>query len=700
MGSWWFEWRARRAEARASRARAKAGAAERRRQALAEERQAEAEARAADRDAKDEGRDVSGLLTIALQVLGVSAGLAALAALAGGAMMWIRFDDLDLPADRAVALLPNELLVVVGAQALLTPLLVGVGVLVLLILLDPLDDGRIAPWRFWFLMAVLVGVAAYAIWWLEDDLNWEGVAIMVALTALLLAAIVSTAVRTDRVRFIAWVLFGAAAIFSAAVAIAETKADPRMEPVAMVLRAEPPGTPERGIAGFFVGESTDRVYFVSLPGNADPGDPFADQPVDRVVSVARDEVARMAIREPIGTDAARGGRDLAYHLLAELRQSMRPAEEAGKAEPVVTLHPEVAFAPLVHLHAKETAFPMSARGFIDRSELRWAHDSDCDDALLAVGSKLPGASAGTIDDAKLGREPAYRWAPRDPECRPLPTEFAATDRTRPFDAKRARRDGRDLELHEGFYLDLDDDALHGRDDVDESGSQRFLRNVPVYVETRPDELGGRRRVGARRYMRLTYWFLYGDSQPPPGRPRGLSKLIAHEGDWERISVLVLHAPGSDRYEPVSVRYHFHDDSRDVPWHAVRRVEGDGADGSGLTHPVVYSARGSHASYPRSGRHATPYQPQGKEYFVVYDDAIACSRCPQWQTWKQLVDARAQLWYGFGGAWGRVRGTGFMTGPIGPSDYKIGRREGPPTKTLGSKPPVPTAPPALQEQAAE
>ena len=67
----------------------------------------------------------SSSFSIALQLVGAATGLAALITFVGGAILWIRFDALHLPADQALNLLPKQLLLVVGGHALLAPILVA-----------------------------------------------------------------------------------------------------------------------------------------------------------------------------------------------------------------------------------------------------------------------------------------------------------------------------------------------------------------------------------------------------------------------------------------------------------------------------------------------------------------------------------------------------------------------------------------------
>jgi hypothetical protein len=233
-----------------------------------------------------------------------------------------------------------------------------------------------------------------------------------------------------------------------------------------------------------------------------------------------------------------------------------------------------------------------------------------------------------------------------------------------------------LDLREGFYLDLRDDARRGAAGrVHVEGPQKLFDGAPAYYELDPEQ------DGRRRSLRITYWFFYGLSQPPG--PPAVTRFLVHEGDWERISVLLALAPKPDRYRPVSVRYYTHDGHRDVAWAAVKRVGTGGSVPS--THPVVFSARGSHASFWRAGRYENVYRAGGRRRFAVYDDAIACPDCPQWRTWDSLVDVRAQPWYGFGGSWGAVGSIGGTTGPLGPSPFKKRGLGANPTTTVRQAP---------------
>ena len=148
-------------------------------------------------------------------------------------------------------------------------------------------------------------------------------------------------------------------------------------------------------------------------------------------------------------------------------------------------------------------------------------------------------------------------------------------------------------------------------------------------------------------------------------------------------MLLEHGAGSSSYLPLSVRFHTHDGHRDIAWRAVTRVAGGSS--STPTHPVAFSALGSHATYWRTGDYAIVVKLAGRTAIAVHDHAIACSDCPEWRTWEQLVDVRAAPWYGFGGAWGAAGGVkgGGTTGPLGPSRYKTKGAEPRPDADAGA-----------------
>lgn len=73
-----------------------------------------------------------GWWTVAVTLLGAAAGITGFVALVGGAILWIRFDELGLPADRAVAALPKSVLLAVGAHTVVGPIVAGLVALLFL----------------------------------------------------------------------------------------------------------------------------------------------------------------------------------------------------------------------------------------------------------------------------------------------------------------------------------------------------------------------------------------------------------------------------------------------------------------------------------------------------------------------------------------------------------------------------------------
>ena len=595
-------------------------------------------------------------LGTALRVLGAVTGIAAVMTFVGGAMVWIRFDELRLPADQAVSLLPKQLLLIVGAHAMAVPVGVGVFVAVIFVLINAMDPrGEWTGLRKTMMWVFAIPSALVAAWlvrpydvWPEWFVTAGTLVVGLVLLGITLKADVPHAI-------LPWVVLGVWTLCGAVVAVMRTTGPPTMEPVAVVLD----GTPS-GVGGFYIGQTTDRLYIAPLPGSGDPGDPFADADINRVLEIDRAKIQQMSLRGPTGLRADEVGREQAQSLLEDLR-GLISGKPAPDPRPIITSDPVTAFAPLVHLHADEKLMPMSAEAFLKNSWLAWAHDDGCDDWVpgdrhLARPSDDK-AAKGAFDHSGLAGAGAYQHGLTDSNCDEVGrVGYLAAFHTRPFDAPD-RTAG--LPEKEGFYLDLDDKFRKGTAKVEKEGPQRVVRSMPVYWERASEKVDG------QDGLRITYWTFYGLSQPP-GNTTG-TRYLVHEGDWERISVLIQNGQAEGEYLPISVRYHAHDGSRVVPWAAVKRVGTGGSIDS--THPVVYSARGSHASYWRAGDYENVFEFAGRRRFAVFDQATSCPDCPQWRTWETLLDAKAQHWYGYGGAWGNVGSDTGFTGPLGPSSYK-------------------------------
>ena len=143
---------------------------------------------------------------------------------------------------------------------------------------------------------------------------------------------------------------------------------------------------------------------------------------------------------------------------------------------------------------------------------------------------------------------------------------------------------------------------------------------------------------------IQYWFFfpYNDSVGS----------FNHEADWEHITVRVDEAG-----EFVSAWYAQHEGGQRYMAGALTFVDD--------THPQVWVADGSHASFPSAGSFDIPNVPGFDDH--TYNDG------PVWQTWTSLVHvgekARprgGQDFIRYGGRWGEYGNTSVTTGPRGPS----------------------------------
>jgi hypothetical protein len=320
---------------------------------------------------------------------------------------------------------------------------------------------------------------------------------------------------------------------------------------------------------------------------------------------------------------------------------------------VKTAAPVRTFAPMLHLHPNERLLPMSAGAFLARSALRWS-DGECGEVTIAAARAGGASGAATIDASRLAGDRPYRHAARRiPGCRRAKV-FSSSDYTRPYDPLRDNT----ITSHEGFFLDLDDRARSGSRAVSRDTSPPSV-DVPVYYDRNT------RQANGYTIVRLTYSMLYGmERLPGPS----LGGLTAHEGSWRWIRVLLRGRPQAHEYVPVAVRYGPR--SRYLPWRSVSKV---GPLGRAATHPSIFIARASHVLYPKPGRYPRPVSTATRD-LLLHDEARACPECIAWRSWRSLRYARAQSWYGYGGAWGESPAhVGLVTG-LAPTPWGEGTKE--------------------------
>jgi hypothetical protein len=309
------------------------------------------------------------------------------------------------------------------------------------------------------------------------------------------------------------------------------------------------------------------------------------------------------------------------------------AERLRSSPPDRSLIPDPVrrYAPVVAFHPDEWLWPLDASLFLGNSTLMWAHE-DCESAGVARGSASEGQESLPLMAAERLGGGGYA---NQAGCGAAGGSFGSDELTRPHDTSLERL--ADLPATEGFFLELDDEYRAGDLVARESGE---ATGVSVYFDYEPG-----------RYV--TYWFLYGGSAAPVPDERLDSYVtaLAHEGDWERVSVRL----NADN-EATHMFYAQHLDGEELAWDDVVTADG--------THPFVYAALGTHASYPSAGvtELACPLAD-----VCVYD--VAEGSESEWQTLEHLRAVSDEPWFGFGGAWGTNWPRSELSGPLGPSRHK-------------------------------
>lgn len=175
--------------------------------------------------------------------------------------------------------------------------------------------------------------------------------------------------------------------------------------------------------------------------------------------------------------------------------------------------------------------------------------------------------------------------------------------------------------HGEFFLHPESDAVH--DGMPDSSGWRMYAHVKKSVVV----AGG---------FDVQFWFFYAYDFAKWG--------LNHEGDWEHVTVST-DADGNFVSAWLAQHTYGTRHSRsDLVWNG--------------THPIVYSAIGTHASYPRAGDWPTHY-PTMKDH--------TADGGPVWKGWENVVDVgekahpkNGQSFIRYGGRWG---GEGLFGGRI-------------------------------------
>lgn len=325
----------------------------------------------------------------------------------------------------------------------------------------------------------------------------------------------------------------------------------------------------------------------------------------------------------------------------------------------------VCYAPEVRFHPDEAFFPMDPNEFILDSQLWFSQTGACFQDTLVEDQP---SAAGIAAENYVTQAESFDLFTWDPGCRKSGPDYTTSQFTRPFraDSPSVSSDRpATLSEREGFYLDYTGSDIAGN--VPPVGGQLV---APMFAQILPDERGSGLRV-------ITYQMFYGFDPKADSSIADLAlrneivefaagtfdDIFVHEGDWERIDVVL----GNDDV-PIEVRYFGHgcsgptfESTNFVPWSA---LEAGLPGGGGLvdgTHPIVYTAQGSHASYPTERSPGTGSCPdaggvtdgaKGLTDETQYVPGVSSTWRP-WESDSALVDPTQECWYGFGGAWGQT-----------------------------------------------
>ncbi|HEY0279250.1 MAG TPA: Vps62-related protein [Solirubrobacterales bacterium] len=182
-------------------------------------------------------------------------------------------------------------------------------------------------------------------------------------------------------------------------------------------------------------------------------------------------------------------------------------------------------------------------------------------------------------------------------------------------------------LHGGHYPDAPHTVAAADDYIDVIGKEYIAEAHAMHLlPGMANQVYGHAARDREGALWLQYWFFYYYND------KALLGNGRHEGDWEMIQLRI----GADG-EPDVVTYAQHKRGERCSWEDVEKEEGA---------PVVYSARGSHASYLRRGNHATEVPLAGWDY----NDAGGPLVRPR----LNLITDTDPSWVAWPGRWGSTR----------------------------------------------
>ncbi len=294
------------------------------------------------------------------------------------------------------------------------------------------------------------------------------------------------------------------------------------------------------------------------------------------------------------------------------------------------------FAPWLKLHHHEIYFPSSPDWFVNRVEMKFTKE----------GSDQNFLGGGAVNFLNMNNR--------------LMTEGSSSCR------KHYEKSGNNHRSN--FYLQIPNNS---QEYTTRKGNSN-LSELRILMNERTGPNG-------KRYIQ--YWFFYPYNHLCVGAPfapyinnPACMSIGAHEGDWEHITIELS---GS---LPSRVFMAAHED--EGRWYDTNEVKWSNDSGSSIgslsstrTHPIVYSAKGSHASYPRAKTYWRIEVTGGTAPDRTSDTGPSCKT---WNNNNYYVsdcdffgcgNTSVPYWAKYSGFWGELGwGPAPGNGPVGPT-YK-------------------------------
>lgn len=209
---------------------------------------------------------------------------------------------------------------------------------------------------------------------------------------------------------------------------------------------------------------------------------------------------------------------------------------------------------------------------------------------------------------------------------------------------------------------LDDDFASCLSD---NGLSKVRKGEKSALETPNPPVSYGHVIDCDGYTDLQYWLFYPYDKAigPFGIGWFVSMEWSHVGDWEHVTVRI-----DDEQNVLGVFLSAHGKS-ESKWYGF-----DELTKASDTHPIVYSAQGTHANYRNSGK-----QPRSKRP----DDHTGKGK--KWKTWKSMVKVASsqiindQSWVTYSGRWGETStllGEESPRSPVDKSEWLDGDPGGP------------------------